>query len=286
MGEIERQTAVIRALVGDCDIKIEEDGFLSRGYVIDGGRVVFKFPRNTGVHYDSEIANLNFVNSLDLRVHLQRPAYISPDGTYLGVFGVPGRSLEKLTLTAEQKSAVGAQLGTALNRLHAAKNENRGRLTLPDEIAAWTERMKSEEVCSFLAEAFTKDEQDAIRECFFRAMPQKLLALGDVPVFSHGDLGDGNIFVDADNKVGIIDFNESCYLEEAADFMDIGDAEICKEMLKYYGANAVLREKVAIRRKIRPLVVLRPYLLRGNRNEIRRLTAEIRRNLDLDNISG
>ena len=276
MNEIQKQLALIRSLVGECDIQLAEDGFLSRGYVIDGGRLVFKFPRNGAVRYGTEIDNLNFIGSLELGVHLQKPAFVSADDAYLGVFGVPGSSLEKLTLTTEQKILVGKQLGEALKRLHAAEHPQSDALTLRDEIAAWTERMESEAVCAYLSETFTAPEREAIRDYFFRLMPRELSALGDKPVFSHGDLGDGNIFLDADGRVGIIDFNESGYLEEAADFMDIGDGEICEAMLSAYGADAVLREKVAIRRRIRPLVVLQPYLQRGKPAEIERLTAEIR----------
>ena len=56
--------------------------------------------------------------------------------------------------------------------------------------------------------------------------------------------------------MGIIDFNESCYPDEAADFMDIGDERICAEMPERYGADAVLRRKVVICRRVRPPVVV------------------------------
>ena len=75
--------------------------------------------------------------------------------------------------------------------------------------------------------------------------------------------------------MGIIDFNESCYPDEAADFMDVGDERICAEMPEQYGADAVLRRKVAIRRRGRPLVV-QPYLRHGRKNEIDRLASAIR----------
>ena len=55
MNEIAKQTALIRSLLGNVNIKIVEDGFLSRGYVIDGGGLVFKFPWNEDVRYGVEI---------------------------------------------------------------------------------------------------------------------------------------------------------------------------------------------------------------------------------------
>ena len=51
------------------NIKYSDDGFLSRGYVIDNGRIVFKFKRNSDVSYKNEIKMLDFVNSLNLIVY-------------------------------------------------------------------------------------------------------------------------------------------------------------------------------------------------------------------------
>ncbi len=78
-------------------------------------------------------------------------------------------------------------------------------------------------------------------------------------MFSHGDLGDGNIYIDENGQVGVIDFNESGYLDEAADFMDIMDADICGAMLDRYGADETLRRKVEIRRAVRPMFVIGTY---------------------------
>lgn len=279
MTEIEQQIAVIRSLVGDLPIQIEENGFLSRGYVIDGGRLVFKFPRSDNVRYDTEAENLRFLQSLDLGVHLQKVAFVGPGNAYLGIYGVPGQPLERLSLSPEQKASVGRQLGNALKKLHAAEKKSADVMTLQEEIDAWTDRVKSDEVRRFLRDRFTADERQIIDGYFFENMPQKLYGLGENLVFSHGDLGEGNLFMDADGTAGIIDFNESCYLEEAADFMDLADSELCEKILLQYGADTVLRQKVAVRRLIRPLIVLQPYLHRGNRAELDRLTALIRNDL-------
>ena len=71
----------------------------------------------------------------------------------------------------------------------------------------------------------------------YSVVPEKLSSLGEKMVFSHGDLGMGNIFVDNGDKIGIIDFSESVYLDEAADFMDIEDDGLCEEVLQSYGAD-------------------------------------------------
>ena len=48
--------------------------------------------------------------------------------------------------------------------------------------------------------------------------------------------------MDQDGKVGVIDFNETCYLDEAADFMDVNDNKLCVEMLKI--GRASCRDRV------------------------------------------
>ena len=112
--------------------------------------------------------------------------------------------------------------------------------------------------------------------------PARLSSLGENMVFSHGDLGMGNIFADNNDKIGIIDFSESVYLDEAADFMDIEDDRLCQEVLNAYNADNTLREKVAIRRAFRPMFVIGTYRDRPE-NEIMRFVNKIREWLNRNN---
>ncbi len=82
--------------------------------------------------------------------------------------------------------------------------------------------------------------------------------------------------MDQDGKVGVIDFNETCYLDEAADFMDVNDNKLCVEMLNHYGGNEILREKVMIRRMLRPLIVFGNYAKRGDKRKVNKLVRQIR----------
>ncbi len=66
------------------------------------------------------------------------------------------------------------------------------------------------------------------------------------------------------DKVGIIDFSEMLYLDEATDFMDVSSNELREQMLDTYGADDILKEKVALRVLTRPLFVLGDYIKRGN----------------------
>ena len=95
MKTIEEQKIIIQSLIGEHhNIKVMEDGFISRGFVVDNGKLVFKFPRWADVSYETEIDNLNFMNALDLGVNLQKVAYSSNTNDYLGIYGVLGKSLE------------------------------------------------------------------------------------------------------------------------------------------------------------------------------------------------
>lgn len=89
----------------------------------------------------------------------------------------------------------------------------------------------------------------------------------------------GEITSDSNNRVGVIDFNESGLLDEARDFMDVSNGVIRNEMLNAYGASKELREKVEIRRDIRSLIVLKAYLTRNNPQTISTLVEDIRKTL-------
>lgn len=275
---VEQEIAKVAELTGvDKDeIRLADDGFCSRGYVIDNGRIVFKFRKTPETTYKDEIRMLNFINSLGLEINLQKVGWISPDDTYLGMYGVIGKSLEQARYDAAK---VGEQLGKFLRKLHVAELENAEVLGLKAEIKAWQERVYDSFAWAELQEYFSRDEMDALDDYMQKEMPEKLLSLGEKLVLSHGDLGDGNTFVDEAGKVGVIDFNEACCLDEAADFMDIDDEKICEQMLASYGADEVLQEKVKIRRQLRPLIVFGNYAKRGDTEKIKNLLGKIRRNL-------
>lgn len=278
MKTIEEQLKIINSLIGETkNIKIKEDGFISRGFVINNGELVFKFPRKNDVEYKTEIENLNYINSLNLGVKLQRVAFSSQTNEYLGIYGVLGNSLEEIDLNEDQLKDVGRQLGVFLKKLHNVKNYEGKPCRLNDEIKAWQQRVES--VKDFIKETFSLDEQEIINNLMFDYLPKKLNQLGENLVFSHGDLGDGNIFIESTGNVGVIDFNESGCLDEAGDFMDVSSDIIRNEMLNSYGADKNLREKVELRIDIRPLIVLKAYLTRDNKEIINNLVNKIRKTL-------
>lgn len=253
-------------------IKLADDGFWSRGYVIDNGRIVFKFKKSPEVKYEPEIKALEFVNSLNLGINTQKVGWVSPDDSYLGIYGAVGRSLD--TLPNPDYQSIGSQLASVLHKLHQAHPEDAEVFTLDKELAAWQERyQKSHD--RFL-DYFSEEEIARLDEFVFETIPAKLKELGENIVYSHGDLGDGNIFVNDDGKVGIIDFSEMCYFDEAGDFMDVSSEELRTAMLDAYGADKTLREKVRLRVLVRPLIVFGDYARRGDTEQVEQLIAKIK----------
>ncbi len=244
------------------EITFSDNGFLSYGYIIGDGEIIFKFKKNSSVSYKNEVELLNFLNSQNFDINLQKVAFVSPDDSYVGLYGVKGVSIESNELSPETKIAIGTQLGKFLKKLHILTPDCNNRYSLQFELAAWQDRLiKSME---FTSRYFTEGETEKLKKFMLETTYEKLLALGEKAVFSHADLGEGNIFLDSNGTVGVIDFNESGYADEAADFMDIEDDTICEAALTSYGADEALREKVRLRRLIRPLFVVETYAIRGD----------------------
>ena len=270
----QEELKIIEKLTGitPSHIKLADDGFWSRGYVIDGGRIVFKFKKAPEVSYQTEIKMLEFVNSLDLGINTQKVGWISPDNSYLGIYGVIGQALNMVQ--SPDYASIARQFANFLHQLHKAQPKNISEMTLEEEITAWQERYRKSH--DELLKYFTESEIARLDEFILKTVPAKLRKLGENLVFSHGDLGDGNIFIDTAGKIGIIDFSEMLYLDEAADFMDIESDELRTQILDAYGANKILCEKVRLRVLVRPLFVFGDYARRGDTKYIIKLVDKIR----------
>ncbi len=270
---------IIKNLIGvdESRIRFSDDGFMSRGYIIDGGRLVFKFKKRSDTTYVYEIQNLDYLNQQNLGVNLQSVAFKAEDDRYLGIYGVPGISLEQYTIDDVSCIAIGRQLGEFLRKLHSLEPKIKTVYPLNELIKVWQARYAKAK--KTLIKYFDAEEAAYIDMLMMREMPDALQELGENRVFSHADLGDGNIFVDNDGKVGIIDFNESGYIDEASDFMDITDDNLCSVMLDSYGADENLRKKVEIQRRIRPIFVLDVYADRDE-DAVQKIVRQIKNHLN------
>jgi len=275
---IPQEVQIIEKLLGDNhEIVFSDAGHTSRAYVIDDGRIVFKFPRSSEFSYDNEINALNAVNDLTTDVGLQRVGWTSQMSAYLGLYGVTGTAIKNLELSPAQKCNIGERVGCFLRSLHNLKVPGASVYPLTDEIKLLQERYLQ---CKNFTDAnMTAAERARLHELMMEEAPSTLMGLGDDRVFAHGDLSGNNIFLDKSGKVGLIDFSESGYLDRAADFMDIGDGEISEAMLEAYGADDKLVQKISIRQRIRPAAILIYYTQKNDYTGSMRTVEKIRANL-------
>jgi hypothetical protein len=89
-------------------------------------------------------------------------------------------------------------------------------------------------------------------------------------------LTDNNIFLGQDGQVGVIDFGDVAYADVSRDFIDFPDDEMLFAALESYGADDLLTQKVAFRRKIVPIMGLVFYEVKGEFDNIEKNIAKIR----------
>ncbi len=260
--------------VASSAISFTNVGFWSRVYLINQGEIVFKFRKSPKVSYRTEIKALNFLNTLNLGVNLQKVGWVSPDDTYLGLYGIVGHTLDVQPDTNIQP--ITQPLARALHILHQASLHDAETCHLATEIQAWQTRYR--EAGPGLAKYFSAAELQQLDQYIMELMPGKLTALGEKLVLSHGDLSENNLIVNQDT-IGIIDFNELSYLDEAADFMDLTNTPLTEALLHAYNANSTLHQKVQLRRELRPLIVFGGYLKRHDDDKINQLVRQIRQTI-------
>jgi len=275
---IAQEVETIEKLLGNNhEIVFSDAGHMSRGYIIDDGRIVFKFPRNSEVSYYNEIKALDAVNALVTDIGLQRVGWAERNSNYLGLYGVIGKAMKNLELSPAQKRNIGERIGCFLRALHNLEVPGAPVYPLADEIKVLQERYIQ---CKEFTDAnMAAVECARLHELMMEEAPLTLMKLGDDPVFAHGDLSGNNIFLDKSGNVGLIDFSESGYLDRAADFMDIGDEEISEAMLEAYGADDTLIQKISIRQRIRPAAILVYYRQKDDYAGSMRTVEKIRANL-------
>ena len=238
-------------------IKFSDNGFLSRAYIIDDGRIVFKFKKWPEISYKNEAKALNFLESTSHIVELQKVNWISKNDNFLGVYGVIGNSLEEIIIPKEKYKNYGSQIGHFLAELHKMNPDGFSTLTVEQEISIW--QTKFERSKEILKDYFTEKEIKKMSGFVYLELPNKLLSLGKKMAFSHGDIREANIFVNEKGKIGVIDFSEAAYQDEAADFMDMEDDALREEVLNSYGADDILKQKIRLRRIVHPMFIIGAY---------------------------
>ena len=291
--KIQNEIDIVRkfANVTPDKITFHDKGFLSRGYVISNGEIVFKFPKYPHVNYENEVITLDFLREQNfseiLDINLQR---VNKDWTdtstyrHIGFYGVPGESIADLQRKSAQLDThyIGTQLGKFLSKMHEQNKATTIGETLEDEINRDIEIWKNMDTDAkeFLNQHFTKSDQTLINKLVTQYVPAELRKLGEQLVYSHSDIHEGNVFIDSKEKVGIIDFDNAGFYDAARDFARMDNDDILSAMLNTYGANESLRKKIEIRRDIvRPFTMLARLLFPEDYIEKAKDTVEKYKNL-------
>jgi len=225
----------------DNRIRFNDIGWASRAYLIDDGRIVFKFPRDNEARQDyaREVETLKLI-----KPHFSNTPKIewsNENNDYIGFYGVVGEPLDEEFPSRPNvdQQKVGADLGEFLRELHAlTPPDNASKMTLRDVISEHQDKYKksSPELRKYLTDVDLRRVDDL----FMREMPSKILELGEKPVFCHGDLQGQNVIVRDDGSAGIIDFGDAGICDQSIDFAWF-EGEILESMLVAYGDDEVLR---------------------------------------------
>jgi len=276
------EIAVVRQLVGLPEthpVERNEIGWTSRVYLVNGGEYVVKFPRTDAVkeEYRREIALLRQLEADHLPVRTPRILWTPPEQEYLGYAGIVGTSLDLLIsdTSAEERIVIGKQVGGFLKTLHALQFPDAFAMTLDEEIAEFHYKYGLGD--AIFARDLTVAERKRLDEVVLRETPAGLKQLGVDVAFCHGDLGYWNMIVSPNGQLGIIDFGDSGEYDRAKDFAALEDADLRERALHAYGADEPLRERIALRRRLLPVVDLPFYIGKQNEEGIARTVARIRR---------
>ena len=229
----------VKRLTGIADesrIVKNETGWCARTYIIDGGKIVLKFPRNKEEQraFAYEVAALKLIGQHEFNVAVPKVNWVAENNEHIGFFGVIGNPVTADTLadlTDAEKTQIGAQIGIFLKTLHGvyADYDDIYKMSIADEIKE--AQQKYLEAKSTLKKHFTSNELKIIHGLFMFEMPKRITELGQELVFCHGDLTDNNILLNG-AKVGIIDFGDAGLYDKSK--------ELCRHYFTPYFINTAL----------------------------------------------
>lgn len=282
--EKSKEISIVKELTNvndDSRIFANDIGWTSRIYIIDNGEFVFKFLKNKEYkeELEHEINILKRIREYEFNVNIPLINYVGEDTAYIGFRGVAGKSMTTeivRKLNEEQKRKIGTQIGSFLKKLYTIDYKEKSPNN-ENSIIEWFQ----ESFCKkkrTLEKYFNNKELNTIEE-LVTSLPQKSAKLGIEEVFCHGDLGYNNILLTDDFEVGIIDFGDAGNLDKSYDFIGIEDDIILDAAISIYGDNNVLREKVAIRRQLLPLMEMLFLIDRKEWNEVKICADKVRVNV-------
>lgn len=246
---IENELKIVKRLAGvdENRIEVNETGWTSRLYIIDGGKIVFKFPRNAKFQEGckQEIAVLKLIKEQNFNLSVPVLNWVAEDNSYFGFYGVEGKPLGTVIdgLREYQKIEIGTQLGGFLKQLHSIKNYGNIKAQTLEEQAEeyqnWYRRDRD-----LLKDFFSEPELKKIDYFFNCEVPKCMTGTGDL-VFCHGDLDYNNTLINDENRVGVIDFGDARLYDRSQDFRGMDDHMLREAMIKAYGGGEVISKEAA-----------------------------------------
>ena len=241
---------IVKRLTGVGDesrIEINEIGWTSRVYIIDGGKIVFKFPRNAKFRNECkhEVAALKMLKEQPFCLSVPVLNWTAEDNSYFGFYGVEGVPLREVIdgLSEQQKIEIGTQIGRFLRQLHGIKNYgNMKSQTLEEQSLEYQDWYRKGR--DLLKEFFSEAELTRIDDFFENEVPNCMVGGGEL-VFCHGDLDYNNTLIDNENRVGIIDFGDAGLYDRSQDFRGMDDEILRESMVKACGGDEVISKTVA-----------------------------------------
>lgn len=246
---IEDELTIVKRLAGvdENRIEVNERGWTSRVYIIDGGKIVFKFPRNAKYQEEcrQEIAALKLIKEQDFSLNIPVLNWTAEDNSYFGFYGVEGKPLGTVidSLNKQQKIEIGTQLGGFLKQLHSIKGySNIKAQTLEEQAKEYQDWYQKDR--DSLKDFFCESELKKIDDFFASEVPKCMTGTGEL-VFCHGDLDYNNTLISSENCVGVIDFGDARLYDRSQDFRGIDDEVLRDAMLKAYGFEEVISKEAA-----------------------------------------
>lgn len=246
----ESELKIVKQLTGvdDNRIEVSETGWTSRVYLIDGGKIVFKFPRNAKFREECkhEVAALKLIKEQNFSLNVPVLNWTTEDNSYFGFYGVEGKPLGTVIdeLSHQQKIEIGTQLGKFLKQLHSIKaDENIQTQTIEEQAKEYQDWYRKDR--NLLKDFFSESELKKIDDFFTYEVPKCMTGTGEL-VFCHGDLDYNNTLINSENCVGVIDFGDVKLYDRSQDFRGMDDEVIRDAMISAYGGGEVISKAAAI----------------------------------------
>lgn len=258
--------ASVRAITGvgkQSRISLSDEGWTNRVYVVEDGRFIVKFSRqaSTESSFKKEIDVLELLKNGKWDVQFPKVRWVDASGRYVGFEGIVGRTLDTTSQDAIDKVKYGRQLGGFLKKFHGLTLPHTQVVAIEDEIRHYQSKYATSQ--QVIKRHFTKNQQAQLKKLVYEIMPSEIRRLGSDKVLCHGDLAYWNIIV-GDGELGVIDFGAVGYYDRSKDFLCLEDDLLREHALREYGADECLRQKIAVRRAVLPLIDMADLFERGD----------------------